>query len=165
MLCVCVREGVFNCNWCWCWFATHYHDNCCKSAGFVTHPLQLFDGSHQKHGAVGKVAFHQSLLFPVKRNSTDFSKMWNHQSHSEWFGAKCSILVKLFTMVVIGTRHLKCLMPLKATSQDGIAWNSRNVLVDAGDIVSWQFWHKVLAKTYNFCAYLWWRNACRVHAQ
>ena len=46
-------------------------------------------------------------------------------NHSEWFDVKCSILEKcteteLFTVVVIGTRCPKHLMPLKATSQKAI---------------------------------------------
>ena len=47
--------------------------------------------------------------------------MWK-QSHSERSDVKCSFLEKLtkselYPVVVIGTRHLKSVMPLKAPSQ------------------------------------------------
>ena len=47
------------------------------------------------------------------------------QSHLEWFDVKCSVLEKqteseLSRVVLIGARCLKCLMPLKATSQKAI---------------------------------------------
>ena len=67
--------------------------------------------------------FHsQRGIPPVFQNFCQVQLWRCKQSHLDWFGVKCSVLEKLaeselFTVVLIGTRRLKSLLPVKAPSK------------------------------------------------
>ena len=89
----------------------------------------------------------------ILRNLCLIESLRCKQSHSEWQEMKCTILEKLtqselFTMVVIGTRHLKSSMHLKDTWQTLLHKAVMDALPDARmlfcnncDVKSWSKTH------------------------